>query len=196
MSALNEVLRAVLPLSETDRGSQSPVGEAIWSQVVSILGNLLLADKYGSPPPSSPRGTADKCSTTQTPEDEQFVLSILDMWSTTFVPQMMASKLPQSVVEQVAEILSKGSTVYHYDVPNTSEGGGTTATAVAEPSEELAYWAFDLLVSTSSSSTTTSQEDGESPAAHLLPALLARYQHTLQRFVLDARLRGRLPFER
>lgn len=117
----------------------------------------------------------------------------------------MGSSLPDPLIHRLAEILRQASQLYRYDVEST---GGTTATAVAGASEELAYWAFDLLVSTAASAPNRGQpdddggreDDGEGARSNagqtMMPALLQRFEETLRRFVQDVRLRGRLPFER
>lgn len=103
-------------------------------------------------------------------------------------------------MEELAQILNKSSRLYRYDVEPPS--GGTTATAISEPSEELAYWAFDMLVSIVSPSSSETAASGAASSRYptnarlVLPALLERFDTTLRRFVLDQKLRGRMPLER
>lgn len=145
---------------------------------------------------------ADKDSSRQTTDDERFVLDILSEWKSTFIPILITFTLPDELIEKLAEILGEGSILYRYDVDSE---GGTTATAIAEPSEEMAYWAFDLLVSTASSSRQQTNNAGvgiesvktRSDIGTLVqPALMRRFEVTLRRFVQDIKLRGRLPLER
>lgn len=147
---------------------------------------------------------ADGCSPRQTPEDERFVLDTLTEWKSTFIPILVDSHLPDTSIEKLAEILGKGSILYRYDVDSRD---GTTATAIAGPSEDMAYWAFDLLVSVASSSSSQDRSrstqagvDGKKREADVgglvRPALMGRFEETLRRFVQDVKLRGRLPLER
>lgn len=149
-----------------------------------------------------PRWHADYDSSRQTTDDERFVLDILSEWKSTLIPALITSTLPDELIEKMAEILRKGSILYRYDVDSIS---GTTATAIAEWSEEMAYWAFDLLVSIVSSSQrqpeeseagNKSVEKGSDVGSLVQPALMRRFEETLRRFVQDIKLRGRLPLER
>jgi hypothetical protein len=145
-------------------------------------------------------GHADNNSTGQTPDDERYVLDLLSEWRSTFIPSLVGSQLPRESIQKLAEILRKGSILYRYDVDSV---GGTTAGAIAGPSEEMAYWSFDLLVSTASSAQHHHKDtklDGgraKSEVGNLMiPVLIQRFEETLRRFVQDIRLRGRLPLER
>lgn len=66
--------------------------------------------------------------------------------------------------------------------------------AIAGSSEEMAYWAFDMLVSIASGPPADGNEKSESNL--MLAALLGRFEETLRHFVQDVGIRGRLPLER
>ncbi|WOO78809.1 Protein MON2 [Vanrija pseudolonga] len=148
--------------------------EAIWGQVMDVFAGVLLADDGGD--------SAD-------PEDEAFVLPILEQLQAAVGPRLADPRIPDRVVSAYAETLRKASVLYHYDV---RAPGGTTAPVVAEPQEKTRYWAFDHLIASSSQRGNNDKR----VTSLFVPSLLRRLEATLRHFLSDAKLRGQMPFSR
>jgi len=98
--------------------------------------------------------------------------------------------MPESLVERYSDILPQGSTLYTYETPVPA--GGTTGGITPVPSEELAYWSFDLLVDSVSRPGATNGSFG----TLTLSTLMRRCEGVLTRYVDDVRLRGLVPLPR
>ncbi|RXK40656.1 hypothetical protein M231_02113 [Tremella mesenterica] len=162
--------------------------EGIWSQIMVVFAATLLGDNPNDLPE----------------EDEHFVISILTHIHTSIAAHLGDDRVPDRVLSQYADVLAKASRVHRYD---TTSEGGTTAPAVAEPSEQMRYWAFDRLVeavtrsSTSTSSNAQSvkvqaEENAKRVARLSIPALIGRFESSLRQFLDDSKIRGQMPFPR
>lgn len=170
--------------------------DAIWGTIMDVFSGVLLADSGEDP----------------LPDDEEFVLPLLDDMRGAVFTRLRDPRLKPAVVERFAETLRRASLLYHYDV---EAGGGTTAPAVNDEGEGIRYWAFDQLVAggkrepreqseRSESERTENETDGEAEgedasrrvAALFAPAVLKRFELTLRQFLDDAKLRGQMPFSR
>lgn len=157
--------------------------DAIWGTIMDVFSGVLLADSGEDP----------------LPDDEEFVLPLLDDMRGAVFARLRDPRLKPAVVERFAETLRRASLLYHYDV---EAGGGTTAPAVNDEGEGVRYWAFDQLVAggkREQSERTESEAGGDDArrvAALFAPAVLKRFELTLRQFLDDAKLRGQMPFSR
>lgn len=170
MTTFVTVLDQVMPALDKKTDIPKERFEAIWEQIMGAYAGVLLADDDGA-----------------IKEDETFVLSILAKMRAAVTGRMGDERVPPRIIEGFAETLSKASQLYHYDVGAT---GGTTAPVVPEAQEEMRYWAFDELIAHASGT-----EDVKL-AGLFAPAVLKRFQTTLQRFLGDVKVRGQMPFSR
>lgn len=130
-------------------------------------------------------------STQQTTDDEQFAMSHLDKVKDIVIdPFLNHPNVLESLIERYSNILQQASELYHYDVPVTR--GGTTGGITSVPSEVLAYWSFDLLIT----SVSSPSRGPLSVASLTLPTLLRKCEDVLRRYIDDVRLRGRVPLPR
>ncbi|OXM81823.1 hypothetical protein C364_00796 [Cryptococcus neoformans Bt63] len=154
--------------------------ESLWAQILEIFGGMLLAE-------SSDNASSD---------DESFVIEHLTRLRTAVVPRLGNARVPDRVISQLSEILSKSSKLHHYDVRSN---GGTTAPGIATTQEALRYWAFDLLVllATKRDKIEDTGYKGDKRVSQLaLPSLINRFEESMRRFKDDKRLRRGLPLGR
>ncbi|WVQ70582.1 hypothetical protein IAR50_000101 [Cryptococcus sp. DSM 104548] len=154
--------------------------ERLWAQIMEVFGGMLSAESSG-----------DVSS-----DDETFAIDHLSRMRDTVVPRLGHSLVPDGVISHFAEVLSKASRLYQYDV---RVSGGTTAPAIPSTQEDLRYWAFDLLVALSARRDEVEEQDtkGLRRIAKLaLPSLLTRFDASIHRFLEDRDIRGNLPLGR
>ncbi|ODN82823.1 hypothetical protein L202_01090 [Cryptococcus amylolentus CBS 6039] len=153
--------------------------ERLWAQIMEVFGGMLSADSSG-----------DVAS-----DDETFVVDHLTRMRDIVIPRLGHSFVPDRVISHFADVLSRASHLYQYDV---RVSGGTTAPALPTTQEELRYWAFDLLVTLSVQGAEKEQDiQGRQRIAKLtLPSLLNRFNVSIRRFLEDTKIRGNLPLGR
>lgn len=135
-------------------------------------------------------------SDSASPDDESFVIGHLTRLRTVVIPRLGDTRVPNRVISQLSEVLSKSSKLYHYDVKSN---GGTTAPGIATTQETLRYWAFDLLVllATNRDKVEDTGYKGDKRVSQLaLPSLVNRFEESMRRFKEDKRLRRGLPLGR
>lgn len=181
-TAMSEVLPIVEASVSTLAREDIPMDtyESVWSIVTGIFASMLLADNTSQPAETN---------------DEAFVLPLLDRFKTVIVSHLSDDRMPPRISEQLANTLRKASVLYRYEV---DAHDGTSAPVVAETSEEMRYWALDMLVALASPSPH--KEDAPTAGTKLVnsavPALLERFEQSLRHFVADTKLRGQMPLGR
>ncbi|ADV19956.1 hypothetical protein I305_00461 [Cryptococcus gattii E566] len=154
--------------------------ESLWAQILEVFGGMLLAE------------SSDSAS----PDDESFVIGHLTRLRTAVISRLGDTRVPDRVISQLSEVLSKSSKLYHYDVKSN---GGTTAPGIATTQEALRYWAFDLLVllATKGDKVEDTGYKGDKRVSQLaLPSLVNRFEESMRRFKEDKKLRRGLPLGR
>lgn len=123
-------------------------------------------------------------------EDEAFVLPFLDRLKAAIVPRSSGDGVPEKVQQQLTNILRKASVLFHYD---NIVDGGTTAHVIPESSEEMRYWALDLLVAVASSVQPDKGRASTPLQRFGLAALIKRFEAPMRQMLQDTRLTGHMP---
>lgn len=152
--------------------------EAIWSVLLEILAGTLLAD------------TAQTTEQARIEEDEASVLPLLSRIKDAIMPRLADDAVTDRIRTRFADLLRRASVLYHTD---GHAEGGTLAPSVPLVDEQTRYWALGWLLTCSGA---CAGEEVDAVRKACAPVLVERFRTVLQRFLDDAKLRGRMPFPR
>ncbi|KAF5350099.1 hypothetical protein D9756_009239 [Leucocoprinus leucothites] len=190
-------------LQELDRDIPDDRIEGIWRQLLDVFKGAIFADC----------SAALEFSLDVQAQEEDFDLALLTELQEHVVPHLGTTRVPDSLVSELARILHQGSELYAFEVaplptptslstkPKSIDMAhvsdyGTTESGRLVPRERFSYWCFDLLFLICSRTPEKDDPARKRLAALSLSSLLNRCQSTLVGYVADESLRGNLPFPR
>jgi hypothetical protein len=102
----------------------------------------------------------------------------------------------EETIRQFFAILREASRLYQRAA--CKHNTGTTAPVVVENSEDMRYWALDVIIcATGKDGAEGEAEAGRKRVARIaVLSLMGRFREGLSRFLLDSKIRGQIPFGR
>ncbi|BGP35773.1 Endocytosis and vacuole integrity protein [Rhodotorula toruloides] len=199
---LKAVRDVVTALGTLDLPSQTE--EAIWTQLVEGFAEALLASSRDS---ATQRGA-------DLHREEEFDLALLASLEHDVLPHLGSPRVPDDLVRRLAKALQLASRLYRLDLPDPSadahieprfildfdeqvegEMFGTTVEIVDNRKERFAYWCLDMLFLICGGDKASGPAR-QRLAALSVPSLLNRCAAIIKTYVIDAPLRGKMPFPR